>query len=83
MTLTYTDRECTEIVLDGIGHQLSRESFPYRIAEISKGYVVVAEWEDAQAYQGWLDNPVRDELGAQLEPLLAVDVAPGELFEEV
>jgi heme-degrading monooxygenase HmoA len=47
------------------------------------GYLVVAEWEDAEAYQGWLDNPVRAELGAQLEPLLTEDVAPGELFEEV
>jgi len=46
-------------------------------------YVVVAEWEDAKAYQGWLDNPVRAELGAQLEPLLTDDITPGELFEEV
>jgi heme-degrading monooxygenase HmoA len=47
------------------------------------GYLVVAEWADAKAYQGWLDNPMRAELGAQLEPLLTDDVAPGELFEEV
>ena len=47
------------------------------------GYLVVAEWEDAEAYQGWLDNPVRADVGAQLEPLLTDDVASGELFEEV
>jgi heme-degrading monooxygenase HmoA len=45
-------------------------------------YVVVAEWEDAGAYQGWLDNPVRDEIGAQLEPLLGDDVASGDLYED-
>jgi heme-degrading monooxygenase HmoA len=47
------------------------------------GYLVVAEWEDAQAYQSWLDNPMRAEVGAQLEPLLTDEVTPGELFEEV
>ena len=46
-------------------------------------YVVLAEWEDAKAYRVWLDNPIRAELGTQLEPLLAGDVTPGELFEEV
>jgi heme-degrading monooxygenase HmoA len=47
------------------------------------GYLVIAEWEDAAAYQAWLDNPIRSELGAQLGPLLADDVTPGEVFEEV
>jgi heme-degrading monooxygenase HmoA len=46
-------------------------------------YLVVAEWDDADAYQGWLDNPERAELGQHLEPLLAGDVQAGELFEEV
>jgi heme-degrading monooxygenase HmoA len=46
-------------------------------------YLVVADWESAEAYQGWLDNPVRAELGAQLEPLLADEVTSGELYEEV
>jgi heme-degrading monooxygenase HmoA len=46
-------------------------------------FIVVAEWDDPSAYQGWLDNPIRDELGAQLEPLLTDDVASGEIFEEV
>lgn len=33
-------------------------------------FLVVAEWDDAAAYQGWLDNPVRAELAAQREPLI-------------
>jgi heme-degrading monooxygenase HmoA len=45
-------------------------------------YVVVAEWEDAAAYHGWLDNPVRDQIGARLEPLLGDDVSSGELYED-
>jgi quinol monooxygenase YgiN len=47
------------------------------------GFLVLAEWRDAAAYQGWLDNPIRPELGAQLEPWLTDDVTPGEIFEEV
>jgi heme-degrading monooxygenase HmoA len=46
-------------------------------------YAVVAEWEDADSYQRWLDNPVREEMRGELEPLLSSDVASGELFEEV
>jgi heme-degrading monooxygenase HmoA len=46
-------------------------------------YLVVAEWESAEAYRRWLDNPVRAEIGAQLEPLLDGDVVSGELYEEV
>ena len=44
--------------------------------------LVLAEWESARDYQGWLDNPVREELRSRLEPLLAADVEAGELFEE-
>ena len=45
-------------------------------------FLVVAEWEDASAYQDWLDNPVRAQLSIQIEPLLADEVVAGELFEE-
>ncbi len=45
-------------------------------------FLVVAEWESSEAYQGWLDNPVRDELAAALEPLLADEVERGGLYEE-
>lgn len=46
-------------------------------------FVVVAEWEDADAYQGWLDNPIRAEVGEQLQPLIDEEVASGQLYEEV
>ena len=46
-------------------------------------FVVVAEWETEDDYRRWLDNPVRAELGAELEPLLDADVASGQLYEEV
>jgi heme-degrading monooxygenase HmoA len=45
--------------------------------------VVIAEWETPGSYQGWLDNPVRNALSEQLAPLLADEVAAGELYEEV
>ena len=40
-------------------------------------FLVVAEWDDADAYQRWLDNPVRDELRAALEPLVAGELVGG------
>jgi heme-degrading monooxygenase HmoA len=46
-------------------------------------FVVVADWESADAYRNWLDNPIRADLGAQLEAVLAGDeVAAGELYAE-
>jgi quinol monooxygenase YgiN len=35
--------------------------------------MVIARWDSPAAYQGWLDNPVREEIGDQLEPFLAED----------
>jgi heme-degrading monooxygenase HmoA len=46
-------------------------------------FVVLAEWEDAAAYRGWLENPARAGLAERLEPLLAGEVIAGELFEDV
>ena len=43
---------------------------------------MIAEWESDTAYRGWLDNPVREELGAQIEPLLEGDIQAGELYED-
>jgi heme-degrading monooxygenase HmoA len=45
--------------------------------------LVVAEWENASAYQAWLDNPVRGELAAGIAPFLADEVTAGSLYEEV
>lgn len=42
--------------------------------------LVTATWESAAAYQGWLDNPVRDTLSAELDPLL-IGEPRGGLFE--
>jgi hypothetical protein len=41
MTLMYTDKECTQVIVGGNGAVLSKESSPYRIVEVGKGYVVV------------------------------------------
>ena len=43
---------------------------------------MVAEWESERAYHGWLENPIREELGAQIEPLLTGEVQAGELYED-
>ena len=45
-------------------------------------FVVIAEWDGPDAYQRWLDNPIRDQLSAALAPLLAEHVVPGRLYEE-
>lgn len=43
--------------------------------------VVIAEWEAVEAYQGWLDNPVRGTLAMELEPLLEAHPQSGRLYE--
>ncbi len=47
--------------------------------------LVTADWESPEAYQGWLDNPVRDEIGEHLEPFFEGDPEPRvyELVEDV
>jgi len=45
-------------------------------------FLVVAEWDEADAYDRWLDNPVREDLRGGLEPLLAGEIVSGELYEE-
>lgn len=37
MTLTYTDKECTEVIFGPGGMVLSNASFPYKIVENGKG----------------------------------------------
>jgi hypothetical protein len=43
VTLTYTDSKCTEIIFDSKGHELSKESFPYKIVELSDSHIVIDE----------------------------------------
>ena len=45
-------------------------------------FLVVADWDDADAYRGWLDNPVREDLRRGLEPLVAGELVSGVLYEE-
>ena len=47
------------------------------VGEGDTTFVVVAEWDSAAAYQGWLDNPVRETLGSELEPFVAGEVRGG------
>ena len=44
--------------------------------------LVTADWDSPEAYQGWLDNPVRDEIQAELGPLLAADPV-GRMFDVI
>jgi heme-degrading monooxygenase HmoA len=47
-----------------------------------ESFLVVAEWENADAYRAWLDNPVREQLGAGLEHMIDGDVPVGSLYED-
>jgi heme-degrading monooxygenase HmoA len=40
-------------------------------------FVVMADWEDAHAYDAWLQAPVREELVRAIEPLLAGETSGG------
>jgi heme-degrading monooxygenase HmoA len=44
--------------------------------------LVTADWDSPEAYQGWLDNPIRAQIQAELGPLLAADPMP-RVFEVV
>lgn len=42
-------------------------------------FLVLAEWDTPESYRAWLHDPVRNEVRAAMEPLLAGDVS-GNLF---
>lgn len=44
--------------------------------------LVTADWASPEAYQGWLDNPVRAEIQAELGPLL-VEPPSSRVYELV
>lgn len=44
--------------------------------------LVTARWDSPAAYQGWLDNPVREEISEQLQPFCAEE-PQGRVFELV
>jgi heme-degrading monooxygenase HmoA len=68
--------------------ELARESGGFRSGRLLRPvipgdpFLVVAEWDDAAAYQRWLDSPVRAGLASQLEPLIDGELEGG-VYEEV
>jgi heme-degrading monooxygenase HmoA len=68
--------------------ELARESGGFQggrlLSPVTAGepYLVVAEWDDAAAYQRWLDSPVRAGLATRLEPLIDGPLEVG-VYEEV
>jgi heme-degrading monooxygenase HmoA len=46
-------------------------------------FLVVAEWEDAAAYDRWLASPVRAGLAAELDRLVAGPVGAAVVYEDV
>ena len=53
-----------------------------RPLEPGEPLLVLAEWDDAAAYQGWLDNPARLEISERLASLLDGEVTTGVLYED-
>jgi heme-degrading monooxygenase HmoA len=45
-------------------------------ADDDEHVLVTALWTSPDAYQGWLDNPVREEMRPELDKLVAVDPEP-------
>ena len=51
-------------------------------ADPGRPMLVIAEWDDAASYERWLANPVREQLGDHLEPMLAGDPTVVGVFSE-
>jgi heme-degrading monooxygenase HmoA len=66
----------------------SRESGGFRGGRVllppspGEPVLVLAEWDGESDYERWLANPVREELKAMLEPLLAAEPGGGVLYQE-
>jgi quinol monooxygenase YgiN len=45
-------------------------------ADDDEHVLVTALWTSPEAYQGWLDNPVREEMRPELDELTAADPEP-------
>lgn len=46
-------------------------------------HVVIADWDDAAAYQRWVDDPWRAETSAALADLLDAGFSAGRMYEPV
>lgn len=53
-----------------------------RPLDVEEPFLVIAEWEDPDAYEGWLENPVREQLRERLGPVVSCDVKAGTFYEE-
>jgi heme-degrading monooxygenase HmoA len=42
--------------------------------------MVIADWESPESYQGWLENPARENVGERLRPFLTSEPV-GQVFE--
>jgi len=68
--------------------ELARESGGFRSgrllepADPGRPMLVIAEWDDAASYERWLANPVREQLGDHLEPMLSGDPTVVGVFSE-
>ena len=66
----------------------SRESGGFRAGRLLEpvepdtAFLVIAEWDDAEAYRRWVENPVRAELGRGLEPLVGSQPPEGAIYRE-
>lgn len=66
----------------------SRESGGFRAGRLlepvgpDSAFLVIAEWDDAEAYRRWIENPVRAELGRGLEALVGSEPPEGAIYRE-
>src|SRR3977135_2264432 len=75
----YEEAEVFELSRQSGGFLGGRLLRPLRVGE---PFLVIAEWESKAYYQRWLDNPVRESLGAQINPHLTGDVREGAVYED-
>jgi hypothetical protein len=56
MTLTYTDKKYTEVIVASNGMALSKVTSPYRIVEVGKDYVIIDQLEHGGVNKAFLDG---------------------------
>lgn len=71
----YEEREVFRLAAEGGGFRAGRLLQPDEPGGAS--FFVIAEWDDAAAYARWLAAPAREELSAELMPLLDGEPAGG------
>jgi heme-degrading monooxygenase HmoA len=75
----YSEHEIFERARESGGFRGGRLLEP---VEPETAFLVIAEWDDAEAYRRWLENPVRAELGRGLEPLVGSQPPDGAIYRE-